>query len=68
MKKPRHPAPAAALDTPALPWRWALAGALLGVLLVVLVGAPARWLTAGLARAGGGMVLLAEPQGSLWSG
>jgi general secretion pathway protein N len=68
MKKPRHPAPAAALDTPASPWRWALAGALLGLLLVVVAGAPARWLAGALARASGGMVLLAEPQGSLWSG
>ena len=31
-------------------------------------GTPARWLAAGLARATGGMLLLTEPQGSVWSG
>ncbi|MFT3778013.1 MAG: type II secretion system protein N [Ottowia sp.] len=61
MKK--HPRP-----TPAAPWRWAWAGALAGLALVLLVCAPARWLAAALAGASGGAVLLAEPQGSVWSG
>lgn len=50
------------------PWRWAIAGLLLGVLGVVAVNAPARWLAAGLARLTGEHVLLAEPEGSVWSG
>ena len=50
------------------PWGWALAGALLGLLLVGVLAAPARWLSAGVARATGDMVQLAEPQGSLWNG
>ena len=50
------------------PWGWALAGVLLGLLLTTLLAAPARWLAAGVAQASGGVVQLAEPQGSLWSG
>ena len=50
------------------PWGWALTGALLGLLLVGVLAAPARWLSAGVARATGNMVQLAEPQGSLWNG
>lgn len=65
MKRARTPGPAAAR---AAPWRWALAGALLGGALVLLVQAPARWLAGGLAWASGGRVLLAQPQGSIWSG
>ena len=60
----RATAPAA----PRPPWLWALAGALLGLLLVGVLAAPARWLAVGMARATGGMVQLAEPQGSLWNG
>ena len=50
------------------PWAWALGGALLGLLLVLVFTAPARWLTEGLYRATGGMVQLSEPIGSLWTG
>ena len=54
--------------TPGAPWGWALAGALAGLLLTLVVAAPARWLAGALAAASGGAVLLAEPQGSVWSG
>ena len=64
----RRRASAAAPATRAAPWGWALGGALVGLLLVLLLSAPARWLEAGLARATGGMVQLAEPSGSLWRG
>jgi general secretion pathway protein N len=50
------------------PWRWALAGAMAGLALVLVMHAPARWLAGALAGASGGAVLLAEPQGSVWSG
>ena len=50
------------------PWGWALAGALLGLLLVGVLAAPAHWLAEGVARATGGMLQLAEPRGSLWNG
>ena len=50
------------------PWAWALVGALIGVLLVLVLTAPARWLAQGLHRATGGMVQLTDPAGSLWTG
>jgi len=50
------------------PWGWALAGGLIGLLLTLVIAAPARWLASALAAASGGAVLLAEPQGSVWSG
>lgn len=61
MKRVRTPGAAA-------PWRWALAGALLGGVLVLLAQAPARWLAGGLAWASGEHVLLTQPRGSVWSG
>lgn len=50
------------------PWRWAGLGALVGMIVVLVVAAPARWLAAGLAWATHDAVTLAEPQGSVWSG
>jgi len=67
--KPRPRRRADASATPAAaPWRWALGGALAGLALVLVLAAPARWLAGALASATGGAVLLAEPQGSVWSG
>lgn len=54
--------------SPTAPWSWAFVGALAGLLAVLIVTAPARWLAGALARASGGAVLLAEPQGSIWAG
>lgn len=48
--------------------RWAVAGALLGGSAALLAFAPASWLAHGLASATRGHVLLAETQGSIWSG
>lgn len=50
------------------PWGWALVGAALGLLLVLALTAPARWLTEGVNRASAGAVQLTDPAGSLWSG
>ena len=50
------------------PWRWALVGALLGLVFTLLTQAPARWLAAGVARASGQVVQLADPQGTVWNG
>jgi general secretion pathway protein N len=50
------------------PWRWALAGALIGLALSTLVFAPARWLSALVAQTTRGQVLLMEPRGSVWAG
>lgn len=49
-------------------WRWAGAGALFGLLLALLVFAPARWLAAGVERATAGRVLLLDPRGTVWNG
>ncbi len=49
-------------------WRWAGAGALFGLLLALLVFAPAHWLATGVERATGGRVLLLDPRGTVWNG
>jgi general secretion pathway protein N len=53
---------------PRAPWRWAIAGALPGLLLAVLLFAPASWLTGAIERASSGRVLLSEPRGTVWTG
>lgn len=50
------------------PWRWAMAGALAGLMLALLVFAPARWLAALIQQASSGHVVLAAPRGSVWQG
>ena len=52
----------------ATPWRWAQAGAFAGLLLAIVLFAPARWLTALVQQASGERVMLLSPQGSLWQG
>ncbi|MDO5692500.1 MAG: type II secretion system protein N [Pseudomonadota bacterium] len=61
----RQPAAAPAARAP---WGWALAGTLIGAAFMLVTQAPARWLAAGVAHATNGMVLLTEPQGSVWTG
>ena len=43
------------------PWGWAAAGALAGLLLALVLFAPARWLAQAVAAASGGQVLLQRP-------
>jgi general secretion pathway protein N len=50
------------------PWSWALAGVLTGLLLSVLLFAPARWLAAVVRQASSGQVLLHDARGTVWSG
>lgn len=57
----RHPSLAA-------PWRWAVMGALLGLVTAMLVYAPASWLAAALNQASAGRVQLIEPRGTIWTG
>ncbi len=57
-----------ALAAARAPWRWAVAGTLLGLLLALVFFAPARWLARGVATATQGHVLLAEPRGTVWNG
>ena len=48
--------------------RWAVAGALVGVLAGVVLFAPASWLESAIASATGGRLLLADTRGTIWSG
>lgn len=50
------------------PWAWALAGALLGLLLATLVNAPARWLTTALQGAAQGRLVFQDARGTVWNG
>jgi general secretion pathway protein N len=48
--------------------RWAVGGALLGLLVGLIVFAPASWLASAIASASGQRVLLSDARGTLWSG
>lgn len=50
------------------PWAWALAGALLGLLLALLVNAPARWLTTWVQQGLGERLVFEDARGTVWSG
>ena len=56
------------LPNPPPPWRWAIAGALLGAIVATTVFAPARWLAAALGQASGQHFQLVGAQGSVWAG
>lgn len=48
--------------------RWGLWGAALGTLIGVLLFAPAAWLAGSVGRATEGRLLLADAQGTIWTG
>lgn len=50
------------------PWGWAASGALLGLLLSLLMFAPARWLSGWVQQASSGQFQFQEARGTLWSG
>ena len=50
------------------PWLLAVVGAVCGLLLALVLAAPARWLGAALAHASGGAVQLQQASGSVWRG
>lgn len=54
--------------TAGAPWGWAAAGALAGLLLALLVFAPAHWLAAAVASASAERVLLLNARGTVWDG
>ncbi len=73
MARPRlhSPAPsraAKAAQTTVRPWRWAAGGGCLGLLLALLLFAPASWLAAAVERASDAHVRLADPRGTVWDG
>lgn len=49
-------------------WRWAFFGALSGLLLALVLFAPATWLAAAVHDASAGQVQLAEVRGTVWTG
>lgn len=51
-----------------VPWSWAAAGLLCGLLLALVLFAPARWAAGALAGASGGRLVLNEPRGTFWNG
>lgn len=53
---------------PAAPWRWAAAGAVLGLAAATVVFAPARWLATAVEQISGQRVSLGGAQGSVWNG
>lgn len=55
-------------DSAAAPWGWAVTGALTGLLLALLLFAPARWLGALVQQASGERITLFSPRGSFWQG
>lgn len=65
---PRRPASRPAPAAPRAPWRWAVAGLLLGALPALLLWAPAGWLAAGVERASAGQLQLQQVRGTLWTG
>jgi general secretion pathway protein N len=50
------------------PWSLAWLGVLLGLVLALLVWAPARWLAWGVAEASQGQVQWLNPRGTVWQG
>jgi general secretion pathway protein N len=49
-------------------WRWAVFGLLCGMLGMLLLAAPARWLASAVQTASDGRVQLADARGTLWQG
>lgn len=50
------------------PVRWAWVGACLGLLLALVLFAPARWLGSALFQLSGGQIQLANERGTVWEG
>lgn len=61
-------APPQPIFTAPSPWGWAAGGALFGLIVAMLVFAPARWLAAALQQFSAGRLILLEPRGTLWNG
>ena len=49
-------------------WRWAVLGALIGIVVALAAFAPARWLAAGLTQWSNGHLQLINARGTVWNG
>ncbi len=49
-------------------WTWAAGGALAGLLLALVLFAPARWLASSVAQRSDGRIQLTQPLGTIWNG
>ncbi|MDO8279900.1 MAG: type II secretion system protein N [Burkholderiaceae bacterium] len=67
---PTHSAVARDRSSPSAgaPWAWALSGALAGLILSLLLFAPARWLGSAMQQSTAGQVLLLDARGTVWQG
>ena len=69
LRRPNRGASARSAGQPALRLAtWAWSGALLGVVLALVLFAPARWLAEVIYNTSGQRIVLAEPRGTLWQG
>ena len=50
------------------PWRWAIAGALVGLVGATVVYAPARWLATAISQTSNQQIQLTGARGSIWQG
>lgn len=66
MKRLRNPS--LLVSPPPAPWRAAAWAAVLGVILAVVMFAPAAWLARAVQSVSEGRVLLAQAEGSVWQG
>ena len=60
--------PAFGHQTLAPPWRWAFSGGLLGLVMAMVLYAPASWLAAAVSQASAGQVQLVGVRGTVWNG
>lgn len=51
-----------------VPWGWAAGGIACGLLIALVLFAPARWLAAAVTQATRGQVVINEPRGTVWDG
>lgn len=63
-----RPRPFPRFSPEAVPWRWALFGGLLGLMLAMVWLAPAYWLAAALDRVTSGRFQMVETAGTVWTG
>ena len=68
LNRPGLAAGSAARSAAQAPWRWAMGGALAGLVVATLWFAPAQWAAVWMLQASGGQLLLANASGTIWKG